>query len=190
MNTVLVAGLGNPGRLYRETRHNVGFMVLDRLAERLGTAFGPGKGDYLLGEGTVGERKVVLLRPLTYMNNSGRAVADLLEARPLPYEDLLVVVDDAALPLGTLRLRAGGSDGGHNGLASVIEHLRTDQFPRLRCGIGREEMPTGIPLDRFVLSPFELSERRALGAMISAASDAVTEFVNSGISSAMNKFNA
>ncbi|MGB6647961.1 MAG: aminoacyl-tRNA hydrolase, partial [Bacteroidota bacterium] len=172
MSLVLVAGLGNPGTLHRETRHNVGFLVLDSLAEKLGTTFGPGKGDYFLAGGAVGDREVVLLRPLTYMNNSGRAVADLLEARPMPFEDLLVVLDDFALPLGTLRIRPGGSDGGHNGLASVIEHLQTDQFPRLRCGIGREDMPPGDPKEEFVLSPFDPTERTALREMISAATDA------------------
>jgi len=165
-------------------------MVLDSLAEKLATPFGPGKGDYFLAGGAVGGREVVLLQPSTYMNNSGRAVADLLEAKPVPFEDLLVVLDDFSLPLGTLRIRPGGSDGGHNGLASVIEHLQTDQIPRLRCGIGREDMPPEAQKEDFVLSPFDPTERTALREMISAATVAVTEFVSNGISSTMNKFNS
>jgi PTH1 family peptidyl-tRNA hydrolase len=164
--------------------------VLDSLAEKLGTTFCPGKGDYLLAEATVGEREIVLLRPLTYMNESGRAVAEVLEVKPVQHENLLVVVDDVAIPLGTLRIRPGGSDGGHNGLASVIYHLRTDQFPRLRCGIGQEDLPQEGALEEFVLSPFDPQERTAVGEMISAATDAITEFVNNGMSSAMNSFNS
>jgi PTH1 family peptidyl-tRNA hydrolase len=100
------------------------------------------------------------------------------------------VIDDVALPLGTLRIRPGGSDGGHNGLGSVIYHLQTEEFPRLRCGIGRENMPSERALEEFVLSPFDPSERSAVDSMISSATDAVTEFVDNGISSAMNLYNS
>ncbi|MCK5573394.1 MAG: aminoacyl-tRNA hydrolase, partial [Bacteroidetes bacterium] len=111
-----------------------------------------------------------------------------LEARPLPFENVLVVVDDVALPLGTVRIRPGGSDGGHNGLVSVIEHLRSDQFPRLRCGIG--EPPPLQSMEEFVLSPFDTSEKTVVREMIARAADAVMEFVSSGIAPAMNEFNA
>ena len=188
MKSVLVAGLGNPGGAYAETRHNIGFMVLDRLSERLEVQFDRAGRVYSLASGIAGETEILLLRPLTYMNNSGRAVSDLLEARPLPFENVLVVVDDVALPLGTVRIRPGGSDGGHNGLVSVIEHLRSDQFPRLRCGIG--EPPPLQSMEEFVLSPFDTSEKTVVREMIARAADAVMEFVSSGIAPAMNEFNA
>ena len=132
-------------------------MVLDSLAEKLATTFGPGKGDYFLAGGAVGGREVVLLQPSTYMNNSGRAVADLLEAKPVPFEDLLVVLDDFSLPLGTLRIRPGGSDGGHNGLASVIEHLQTDHLAPL---------VEGEPVDDYESPPELLSGHETLGAVV------------------------
>lgn len=126
---------------------------------------------------------------MTYMNNSGRAVTDLLERYQVSLDRLLVVVDDLALPLGSIRMRPGGSDGGHNGLYSIIYHLGSDQFPRLRCGIGREGMPSQEMLPEFVLSRFEPDERETVTDMVKRGAGACVEFATAGIERAMNRFN-
>src|SRR5581483_583954 len=132
----LVIGLGNPGSQYEQTRHNVGFRIVDMLAAKYGWRW-ERRGRAVLASGTIGTEKVVLVKPLTYMNNSGEAVGELVRWYKLQAEDVLVVYDDLDLAVGKLRLRAGGSDGGHNGMDSIIRHLHTNQFPRLRVGIGR-----------------------------------------------------
>ena len=186
---LVVVGLGNPGTEYEGTRHNAGFMVVDLLSGRWRKPFKPGKGDYLAVRGSVGGRDLALVKPLTYMNNSGAAVLDALRQFDAEAENLLVVVDDFALPLGTIRMRPGGSDGGHNGLYSVISDLRREDFPRLRCGIGRtDQKPTG-DMAEFVLSPFREDELETARQMIARAADAVTEFVTGSITGAMNRFN-
>lgn len=184
-----MVGLGNPGTEYESTRHNVGFRVVDELARRLGKRMRSGAGSYLRATAFAADATVVLVKPLTYMNNSGVAVRDLLKEFPTPQKRLLVVCDDFALPLGTLRVRTGGSDGGHNGLASVIALLESKEFPRLRCGIRKEVMPPGDQMAEFVLSPFEPEEKDAVTTMIDRAADAVTEFARSGITRTMNLFN-
>lgn len=189
MECTLVVGLGNPGSMYRETRHNVGFLVAEELCRRWKKQLREGRGDYLLAELERGGRRVVLATPTTYMNNSGIAVAELIDRYETDPSSLLVVVDDLALPLGTLRLRHQGSDGGHNGLASVIYHLQTDVFPRIRCGIRNEEVKEGEETAGFVLSPFAPGEQEAAAAMVLRAADAVEMSVHAGFTRAMNVFN-
>jgi PTH1 family peptidyl-tRNA hydrolase len=182
----LVVGLGNPGGQYAQTRHNVGWMVLDRLATRAGW---DGRGRERDASKVVGGRyrglDVTLAKPLTYMNESGLAVRKLLAREHAPLTDLLVVVDDFALPFGKLRFREGGGAGGHNGLRSIIEEMNTEQFSRLRVGIGD---PVRHGRDH-VLSKFEPDERARLDELLDASADAVEEWARHGTSKASNRFN-
>jgi peptidyl-tRNA hydrolase, PTH1 family len=186
----LVVGLGNPGPRYERSRHNAGVRVLEAVAAR--ARAGPAEprfgGRY--AEGTLGAERVGLLAPETFMNRSGDAVAQALAALPVadPALDLLVVVDDADLPLGRLRLRARGSSGGHNGLADVLEQLGTEAVARLRFGIGRPSGPQGT-VD-FVLAPFDADEEARLRSAWPRAAEAVACFATEGIAPAMNRFNA
>jgi PTH1 family peptidyl-tRNA hydrolase len=181
----LVVGLGNPGPQYLFTRHNVGFLVLDAWAAEEGAAFRH-EGDRFsdLASLDSGER---LVKPLTYMNDSGKAVAAWLEWFKLSAADLLVVVDDVALPLGQVRLRPEGSHGGHNGLRSIERHLGTERYARLRCGV--DAVPPGWALDRWVLSRFPREQEEALGEMICTARLAIECCQSEGIAVAMNRFN-
>jgi PTH1 family peptidyl-tRNA hydrolase len=185
----LVVGLGNPGRRYARSRHNVGFRVLDAVAAR--ARAGPAEERFAgrFTECTLAGERVGLLAPETFMNRSGEAVAEALAGLPGvdPAADLLVVFDDADLPLGRLRLRARGSSGGHNGLADVLAKLGSEAVPRLRFGIGRPLVPTGTV--EFVLSPFAPDEEAVLAHALPRAADAVTCFVADGIGAAMNRFN-
>lgn len=189
MECVLVVGLGNPGATYRETRHNVGFMVLEELCTRWRSPLREGRGEYYISTVRRSDKDVVLLAPTTYMNNSGIAVKEAIELYGVTLDRCLVVADDFALPLGTLRLRGAGSDGGHNGLSSVVYHLESDEFPRLRCGIGSAILPAVEETATFVLSPFETGERETAAAMILRAADAVESFVEAGIDRTMNFYN-
>ncbi|MDZ7360281.1 MAG: aminoacyl-tRNA hydrolase [candidate division KSB1 bacterium] len=179
----LIVGLGNPGPRYANTRHNVGFKVVERLAERLQLSFRPGKGDYLLASGAT----ILLMKPLTFMNNSGLAVRHAADDFGLECSRILIVLDDHQLPLGKLRLRTSGSDGGHNGLASVIQHLGTQEIPRLRLGIGAE-FAKGEMAD-YVLSAFSKEEQKRLPEIYDRAVEAALSFINDGVQQAMNKFN-
>lgn len=185
----LVAGLGNPGPRHQETRHNVGFMVIDELARRWNTdvsRFDPGF-EGLVGEAQVGGQTVRLLKPMTYMNLSGRSVAAVVRFYKLAPDELLVVSDDLDLPLGVLRMRASGSAGGQKGLADVIRHMGTEEFPRLRVGIGRSERLDAVD---YVLSRFAAAELDVLRESLARAADAVACWVSEGVSAAMNRFNA
>jgi PTH1 family peptidyl-tRNA hydrolase len=184
----LIVGLGNPGRRYRGTRHNVGWEVLARLADRAGIRVSEDEGFAEVGRGTIGTQRVLLARPATYMNVSGEAVRDLRRRHRLRAEDILIIVDDIDLPLGRLRLRAGGSAGGHNGLRSIIESLGTTEFPRLRVGIGRP--PAGVDPAEFVLTRFTDGEAAAVHESIERAVEAVEMAVTAGVAAAMNRFNA
>ncbi len=187
---VLVVGLGNPGRTYERTRHNVGFMVVDALAEEWRTVFHPGRGEFWLAECSLNQRDVILLKPTTFMNESGIAVAEAVGQFACTPDEILAVCDDFQLPLGTLRLRPQGSDGGHNGLASVIYHLQTDAFPRLRCGIGTPATPAdGSAKAGFVLEPFTADELPDVRDMVLRARDACTSTITDGLSLAMSRFN-
>ncbi len=184
---IAIFGLGNPGSEYEMTRHNVGFMVVDAIAKNLGIDFKPGKGEYVIGFGKYKDKKISLVKPFTYMNNSGIAVKDVVERFKIDFKDTFVICDDLNLPLGMIRIRQKGSDGGHNGLYSIIYHLKTIEFPRLRCGIGNPEKMKNM-VD-FVLSKFEADEIEKLNNMIDRAVEATLCFISDGILRAMNKFN-
>lgn len=186
----LLVGLGNPGRRYAGTRHNVGFDAVGRLAERCSVALSQRRYGGLFGRGRVAGADAGLLLPETYMNRSGQAVAEALRFLPVdePARDVIVAYDDADLPLGRIRVRARGSAGGHRGLASVLEELGSRELPRLRLGIGR---PSGsVDTVDWVLTRFAAEEREAAAAMREAAADALETFVGEGVEAAMNRHNA
>jgi len=197
----LIVGLGNPGREYVGTRHNIGFEVLDAFARRAGWAFGPGdydrlaktKFDGLALDGTVslpsgGTEKVLLLKPMTYMNLSGRAVQAAMAFYQLTPADVMVVLDDLALPCGKLRLRPGGSDGGHNGLKDIQRALGTTQYPRLRVGI--DAPPPRVAGRDYVLGKFGDEQRKSVDPAVKRSVDALLTWVDKGMTAAMNQFNA
>jgi PTH1 family peptidyl-tRNA hydrolase len=185
----LIVGLGNPGREYRETRHNVGFVVVDEIARRYGVtwAVAPSQVPDALVAKKFGLKPVMLAKPLTYMNNSGDVIASLSRYFDISLGDLLVVVDEAALPLGRLRARAHGSAGGHNGLKSVIARLGTKEFSRLRLGVGRGD--DRRDLADHVLSTFDAGERADVESLITRAADAAEMFAAEGIVKVMNVYN-
>lgn len=182
----LVVGLGNPGRRYEGTRHNAGFMAVERLQRRLPEGTSRARFQAHIVETRDGDSRVVLAQPQTFMNESGIAVAQLVRWYKVPLDRLLVVYDDLDLPLGTIRLRADGSDGGHNGIASIIRSLKTNTFPRLRIGISR---PASGPTVPYVLSRFNATERRELEDILDRTSDAILVWIREGLVSAMNQFN-
>jgi len=183
----VVVGLGNPGAKYTNTRHNVGFRVVAALAEGLGTELLAGRGDFVTGTGTFAGKDVRLVLPLTYMNASGRAVRQVVETMDAGLHDLLVVCDDVHLPLGHLRLRRSGSDGGHNGLASIIDSLDDDSFARLRVGV--DASPESQDQAEYVLEPFEDHELETAERMIKDAASAVLQVIRDGMGAAMNQTN-
>ena len=183
---LIIAGLGNPGREYENTRHNAG-LVLDALADKLGADISERKHKALCGKAVIGGQKVILLKPQTYMNSSGesiRAAADYYKGAP---EDILVIYDDISLAPGQLRIRAKGSAGGHNGIKSIIANLGTQEFPRVKVGIG--EKPLRMDLADYVLGHFSEAEKRIMADAVKEAADAVCEIVNVGIEQAMNDHN-
>jgi peptidyl-tRNA hydrolase, PTH1 family len=185
-----IVGLGNFGNEYTLTRHNAGFLVVDQLAATARTAFQPGKGDYWQAQCSLNDTEVALLKPVTFMNNSGIAVQEFLEQQEIPIDQLLVVCDDFQLPLGTIRLKPHGTDGGHHGLASVIYHLQTDQFARLRCGIASAMMPAEKrDMKDFVLERFTESELPVVKSMVERAHNACLSCIKDGIDRTMNRFN-
>ncbi len=181
----IIVGLGNPGREYAATRHNLGFMIVDELARRLGATERRNRFRSDLIEAFDGGEKVVLLKPRTYMNLSGSAVREAINWYKAPIDDLLVVVDDIDLPFGSIRLRAKGGSGGHNGLKSIIAELGLETFSRMRIGIGRGPGHA----TRQVLTRFTSDEERVLPAVLGAAADCVLEWERQGIISAMNRCN-
>jgi peptidyl-tRNA hydrolase, PTH1 family len=189
MESVLIAGLGNPGEEYARTRHNVGFRVADALAVDLRGRWSRDGDDGLIAKARGATVDLVLFKPLTYMNLSGIPIASALRRLQIVPSNLVVVLDDLALPLGKLRIRPQGSDGGHNGLASIIRELGTADFPRLRCGIARETMPHKDRIPEFVLSPFEGEETVEAEAMIRRAAEAALTIATGGLAAAMNRFN-
>ncbi len=186
-DTFLVAGLGNPGADYALTRHNVGFMVADCLAEKYDTEFQAGRGDYIYAPLRINASTVYVVKPLTYMNLSGRAVHQAVEAWKIPISNLLIVYDDYHLPFGKIRLRPGGSDGGHKGMRSVIYTLERDDIPRLRVGIGHEDFDGDAV--KFVLSQFSRKEKKLLPTVLDLCCSAIETFILRGIETAMNRFN-
>lgn len=180
-----VIGLGNPGEEYKRTRHNLGYRVVDELAQRWGTAIRMRGRHFVYAEATLEERPILLAKPTRYMNRSGLAWLELAERFNIAIEQTVVVCDDLNLTLGRLRIRSKGSDGGHNGLASILEAAGTECIPRLRLGIGE---PVGDWVD-FVLSPFEADERLLVERIVSVAADAVQITITKGIVCAMDQFN-
>ncbi len=182
----LIVGLGNIGSEYDGTRHNIGFRVLDAFAEASNISFSTERyGD--IGRGRLKNKQLVLLKPSTYMNLSGNAVRYWKEKEGIELENILVIVDDIALPFGAIRLRAGGSDAGHNGLKNIAQMLGTQQYPRLRFGIGND-FPRGCQID-YVLGHFTLDQRQQLPLRVETACKAISEFVLAGLARAMNTYN-
>jgi PTH1 family peptidyl-tRNA hydrolase len=183
----LIVGLGNPGPEYKLNRHNAGFMVLEELARDLGEAFGRVQSNALVAQARLGETRLVLAKPRTFMNRSGSAVGALLRFYKTPLEKLLIVYDDADLPLETIRLRGEGGSAGQKGMRSIIENLGTQAFPRLRVGVGRPKGRMRTP--DHVLQDFSRSEQNLLPFVLKRATDTVKTFVEEGIVAAMNKYN-
>jgi len=182
----LIFGLGNPGEQYVKTRHNMGFMILDLISERFRVVFKKGEGSYSAASLRLRNHEVILVKPLTFMNLSGKAVKDALDYyHPEDLAKILVISDDINLPFGTIRLRPGGSDGGQKGLRSIIAEIERDDFPRLRAGIG----DTGTNLVDYVLSPFSREEQEELPGILDWAADAVESFILNGIDVTMSRYN-
>ena len=186
----LIVGLGNPGPEYDGTRHNVGFEVVDRLARRYGdpaTSVARNKFSSLVVDAVVGDEKVMLMKPLTFMNLSGKAVAEAIRFYKMsPTDDLMVVVDDTAVPCGSIRIKPGGGAGGHNGLTDVSRLLGTDEWPRLRVGIDK---PGRIPLKNYVLGRFSPEQQPLVDTALDEATQAVACWASEGLGPAMNRFN-
>jgi PTH1 family peptidyl-tRNA hydrolase len=182
----LVVGLGNPGAQYKGTRHNIGFAVVDELARRASLEFESAPAEALMARWRRPDEAAILVKPLTFMNLSGQAVGELARYFKIDAADLLVIVDEAQLPLGKLRARARGSAGGHNGLKSVIAHLG-DEFGRLRLGVGRGDVRRDLA--DHVLTRFDNDEAADLDRMIARAADAADTFITSGIAAVMNQYN-
>ena len=183
----LLVGLGNPGHAYQDTRHNVGFEVLDVLARRVGSPARRQRFQGDVAQGTIRGIPVLLLWPLTWLNLSGSSVLAARDFYKIPDSDMIVVCDDFNLPLDTVRLRPSGSAGGQNGLADVLSRLGTTAIPRLRLGIG--PVPAGWKAADFVLGKFPKADRERVGAVVERAADAAEEWVAVGIQAAMNKYN-
>ena len=184
----LVVGLGNPGEKYEHTRHNVGFLTVDELAERARVPVQRLKYRALTNTVELGGAKVLLMKPVTYMNLSGEAVGEAARFYKLPPERVLVISDDVSLPIGRLRVRRGGSAGGHNGLKSIIQHLGTDQFPRVKIGVGQKPHPDYDMAD-WVLSKFTGEDLKTITEAVKKAADAVACYIENGPDQAMNRFN-
>lgn len=183
----IICGLGNPGKKYENTRHNLGFLTIDRIAESLSVKIGRSKFNALTGETRIAGEKVLLVKPQTYMNLSGEAVRDIVRFYKVPVENLIVIYDDFDLPLGTLRIRKFGSAGTHNGMRSVIYQLNSDRFPRIRIGIGEENRARDL-VD-FVIGGFSKESASIARESVIRAAEAAVSILEDGIDKAMNRFN-
>jgi len=186
-NSYLLIGLGNPGREYRESRHNVGFMLIDRIAVRLDARGMKVQSKAIVMTALYEDRKLILAKPQTYMNLSGQSVQGLIHFYKLPLTNVLIAHDDLDIPSGTIRIRPGGGPGGQRGMASTIEQLGTKDFPRLRIGIGRP--PGRMDPSAYVLQDFTRDEMKSISEILDRAADAALEFVVNGLDKAMNKYN-
>ncbi|MBI4835374.1 MAG: aminoacyl-tRNA hydrolase [Planctomycetes bacterium] len=182
----IIVGLGNPGLKYKHTRHNLGFKVIDSLTEAKDIDLRKSSRNYEAGKGTIEGNQIMLVKPLTFMNNSGIAVSALVTKTGAKPDELLVICDDFQLPPGKLRIRRGGSSGGHKGLESIIAALGTDEFARLRIGVG---LPGNMDAAEFVLMNFRKAELAEIIPAIERATEAVCEWVANGIDKSMNKYN-
>ncbi|MBM7117832.1 aminoacyl-tRNA hydrolase [[Archangium] primigenium] len=186
----LICGLGNPGREYERHRHNIGFMAVETLLPRARAELHQGKFQAHVGQGTLGGEKVIFLEPQTYMNLSGRSVAEAARFYKIAVPDVLIIHDELDLDFGRLQLKAGGGSGGHNGLKSTVQCLGEDGFIRLRLGIGKPQGPNAKErVAGYVLSNFDDGERRQLDDLLAQAADAAETWVRDGLSTAMNRFN-
>lgn len=185
--TYLIVGLGNPGREYRETRHNIGFMVADNFASRHEIQLSRVQNKAIFGIGRFASKKIILAKPQTYMNLSGQAVSALVRFYKIPIENLIIAHDDVDLPLGTIRMRPGGGSAGQKGIISIIERLGSQDFPRLRMGVGRP--PGQMDAAAYVLEPFRKGEKDLLSEFLGRAADALECFIEYGLDTAMNRFN-
>jgi len=185
--TYLIIGLGNPGREYRETRHNVGFMLLDRLTVKLNARFTRLQSRALVASANYLERKIILAKPQTFMNLSGQSVQGLMHFYKLPLENLLIAHDDLDLPVGTIRLRPDGGSAGQKGMMSTIERLGTDEIPRLRLGIGRP--PGQMQAPDYVLQDFSKADLTIISETLNRAVETALAWVTDGLEAAMNKYN-
>lgn len=183
----VIVGLGNPGRRYSKTRHNLGFMVIDKLVSIYRIELNRKGFDAIWGKGYIEGEKVILVKPQTFMNLSGNAVKIILNGHKAEFSDLLVIYDDMDLELGKIRVRPRGSPGGHKGIRSIINTIGTDQFSRIRIGIGRQE--NREEAETYVLSPFKKSEAPAANKAILRATEAVVTIIKDGVTAAMNKYN-
>ena len=183
----VIVGLGNPGKKYDNTRHNIGFEALDYIADKKGISINTGKHKALIGTGYMGGEKVLLVKPQTFMNLSGESIRPILDFYKLDLSDILVIYDDISLEPGMLRLRTKGSAGGHNGMKSIIKHLGGDTFPRIRVGIGGEKHP-GQDLADYVLGHFKDDEKELLSDALDKAEKAAELFAQDEFSEAMNKY--
>lgn len=183
----LVVGLGNPGSKYSQTRHNVGFSVIDVLSERYNTKINKIKFKSLYGEAKIDGKKVLLVKPQTYMNNSGEAVLEISKFFKIPLENIIIVLDDIDIDFASLRVRQKGSAGSHNGMKSIIHLLKSDKIPRVKIGIGRPE--SGRDLADFVLGRFSKEQEVDIEEVVLKAADTVECLIKEGISSSMNKYN-
>jgi PTH1 family peptidyl-tRNA hydrolase len=186
-NTFLIVGLGNPGREYKDNRHNVGFMLIDRLSVRLNARMSRLQAKALVASVNYEDQKLILAKPQTYMNLSGQSIQALAHFYKLPLENMLVAHDDLDLPFGTIRIRPGGGPGGQKGVASTIERLGSKGFPRLRIGIDRP--PGRMDPSAYVLQDFDKGDLTLLSEILDHAADAVFTFVTAGLNTAMNQFN-
>ena len=181
----LIVGLGNPGSQYEDTRHNIGFKVIDNIAKEYNIEINRQKFKGMCGEGFINGEKVILLKPTTYMNLSGESVREIVDFYKLSNEDVLVIYDDISLDVGRLRIREKGSAGGHNGIKSIIAHLGTDIFPRIKVGVGQPN----VDLVNYVLGKFTKEEMEVLSESIDASTKAVKEIISSDVKTAMNIYN-
>jgi PTH1 family peptidyl-tRNA hydrolase len=185
--TYLVVGLGNPGREYRNTRHNMGFLAVDAMIQKLGFSSSKVQSKAIINTGNVQGQKVILAKPQTYMNLSGQAVSGLVNFYKIPLDHLLVINDDVDIPFGTIRIRPGGGSAGQKGVGSIIEKLGTQEFARMRLGVGRP--PGQMSTPDYVLQQFSKDEEEFLKNFLEKAALAVEEFILNGLEAAMNKFN-
>lgn len=183
----LIVGLGNPGREYRATRHNIGFLAVDAIVKSMNITLGKVQSKALIGQGKIGTQKVILAKPQTYMNLSGQAVVGLLNFYKIPTENLLVMHDDIDLPFGTIRIRPGGGSAGQKGVSSIIEKLGGQEFARMRLGVGRP--PGQMDSAAYVLQPFTKADEEFLDNFLQKAGEAAREFVTFGLDAAMNRYN-
>lgn len=182
----VIVGLGNPGKQYENTRHNIGFISIDYLAEQLGVKVNKAKHKALIGECRIGREKVVLVKPQTFMNLSGESVREIIEYYKIPIENLIVIYDDIDIDRGAVRIRSKGSAGTHNGMRSIIKLIGSDKFPRVRIGIGKDSK---IPLVDYVIGNFRKDEVKIMEEAVMKAVSGAEAIITEGIDKAMSKYN-